>query len=85
VNVGGDDRPWRYRLDATISLVGGSADQTSTTSLFLSPRVGGNRQLAGSPSNEFNVVFALEQPFLDALWTLIQSPRDPGPPPAPSS
>ncbi len=85
VHVAGDDRPWRYRLDATISLVGGAADQTSTTTLFLSPRVGGNRQLAGSPSNEFNVVFALEQPFLDALWTLIQSPRDPGPPPAPSS
>ena len=85
VNVAGDDRPWRYRLDATISLVGGSTDQTSTTTLFLSPRVGGNRQLAGSPPNEFNVVFALEQPFLDALWTLIQSPRDPGPPPAPSS
>ncbi len=84
VNVAGDDRPWRYRLDATISLVGGAADQTSTTTLFLSPRVGGNRQLAGSPSNEFNVVFALEQPFLDALWSLIQSPRDPGPPPAPS-
>jgi hypothetical protein len=85
ITVAGEDRPWRYRLDATITLVGGAAEQTSTTTLFLSPRVGGSRQLAGSPPGEFNVIFAIEQPFLDALWTLIQSPRDPGPPPPPPS
>ncbi len=85
VTFAGDDRPWRYRLDATITLVGGAGEQSSTTTLYLSPRVGGSRQLAGSPPGEFNVVFEIEQPFLDALWTLIQSPRDPGPPPAPAT
>jgi len=78
VGLAGDERPWRYRLDATITLTGGAVEQTSTTSLFLSPRVGGDRQLAGSP--EFNAVFAIEQPLLDALWTITEAPRDPGPP-----
>jgi hypothetical protein len=78
VNVAGDERSWRYRLDATVTLTGGAGEQTSTTSLRLTERVGGNRQLAGSP--EFNVVFEIEQPFLDALWTFTEGPRDPGPP-----
>lgn len=82
VVVGGDERPWRFRLDATITLTGGAGEQTSTTSLFLSPRVGGDRQLAGSP--EFNAVFEIEQPLLDALWTFTEAPRDPGPPTADS-
>jgi hypothetical protein len=78
VNVAGDERRWRYRLDATVTLTGGAGEQTSTTSLRLTERVGGNRQLAGSP--EFNVVFEIEQPFLDALWTFTEGPRDPGAP-----
>jgi hypothetical protein len=82
VNVAGEERPWRYRLDATATLVGGAGEQTSVTTLFLTPRVGGDLQLAGSPANEYNAVFSLEQPLLDALWTLTESPRDPGPPPA---
>ncbi|MBS0630492.1 MAG: DUF4340 domain-containing protein [Verrucomicrobia bacterium] len=78
VNVAGEERPWQYKLEAAITLTGGAGDQTSTTTLYLTPRVGGTHQLAGSPANEFNVVFALEQPFLDALWTLTEGPRDPG-------
>lgn len=74
VAAGGEERPWRYRLDATITLTGGTGEQTSTTSLFLSPRVGGDRQLAGSP--EFNAVFEIEQPLLDALWTLTETPHE---------
>jgi hypothetical protein len=85
VVVGGDERPWRYRLEATVTLVGGAGEQTSTTTLMLTPRVGGDRQLAGSPANEFNAVFALEQPLLDALFTLTEAPRDPGPPPQPAA
>jgi hypothetical protein len=78
--VAGEDRPWKYRLDATISLPGGAGgEQTSTLTLFLSERVGGAQQYAGS--KELDVVFALDQPFLDALWRLLY-PRDPGPPPA---
>ena len=79
VNAAGEERPWQYRLDAAITLTGGAGEQTSTTTLYLSPRLGGDRQLAGSPAVEFNTVFAIEQPLLDALWTLTEGPRDPGP------
>ncbi len=82
VTVDGDVRPWKYQLDATITLVSGAAGpQTSTTTLFLTDRLGGTRQLAGSPSPEFGGVWELEQPFIDALWTLTYGARDPGPPP----
>lgn len=83
VNVGGEERAWRYRLEATITLTGGAGEQTSTTALLLTMRVGGDRQLAGSA--EFNAVFEIEQPFVDALWTLTEGPRDPGPPAAPQN
>lgn len=78
IDIAGEERPWRYRLDTTITLTGGSGEQATTTELFLSPRAGGDRQLAGS--NEFNAVFAIEQPLLDALWSLTEGPRDPGAP-----
>lgn len=82
VTVAGEDRPWRYQLDATVALPGGTgADQTSVMTLFFTDRVGGATQLAGS--KEFDTVFAIEQPLLDALWTLTYGPRDPGPPPEP--
>ncbi|HVU32437.1 MAG TPA: DUF4340 domain-containing protein [Opitutaceae bacterium] len=77
--VGGDERTWRYQLDTTIALPGGSgAEQTSTSTLFLTDRLGGNQQLAGS--KEFDAVFELEQPTLDALWSIAYGPHDPGPP-----
>ncbi|HEX2855808.1 MAG TPA: DUF4340 domain-containing protein [Opitutaceae bacterium] len=80
----GEDRAWRYELTATISLPGGAAGEQSTTStLLLTERGGGTQQLAGS--KEYNAVFELEQPFVDALWSLIYGPRDPGPPPAPAA
>ena len=82
VTVAGDERPWRYRLEATATLVGGAGEQTSVTTLFLTVRVGGDRQLAGSPATEYNAVFSIEQPLLDALWTLTESPHDPGSLPA---
>lgn len=82
VTVAGEERPWRFRLEATATLVGGAGEQTSVNTLFLSPRVGGDLQVAGSPANEFNAVFSIEQPLLDALWTFTEAPRDPGAPPA---
>lgn len=85
VPVAGEERPWHYRLEATATLVGGAGEQTSVTTLFLTGRVGGDQQLAGSPANEFNAVFFIEQPLLDALWTIIEAPRDPGPAPAPTT
>jgi hypothetical protein len=77
-NVAGEERPWKYQLEVAVTLVGGTGGaQTSLLTLFLGERNGGNTQRAGSP--EFNAVWELEQPFVDALWTLTYGPRDPGP------
>lgn len=79
VTVAGDDRPWSYQLEATVALPGGTAgEQTGTKTLLFTERVGGAQQLAGS--REFNAVFEIEQPLLDALWTFTSGPRDPAPP-----
>lgn len=83
VNAGGEERTWRYRLDLGLSEpTGAGGNQTSVKSLWLTERVGGAWQYAGSP--DFAAIFALEQPLIDALWTLTYEPRDPGtqPPPA---
>jgi hypothetical protein len=78
VKVDGEDRPWKYRLDAAISLPGGEGrEQTSVSSLWLSERLGGSLQLAGS--QEAGAVFAIDQPFVDALWTLTHASRPAGP------
>lgn len=79
-----DGKPtaWKYTLEATLALGGGA--QTGVTTLQVAERSGGGTQLAGS--KELGVVFAIEQPLLDALWTLTYGDRDPGapvlPPPA---
>jgi len=67
----GEVRPWKYRLDATVSLPNGAGgSQVNTMTLWLAERTGATEQLAGS--KEFGAVFAVEQPLLDALWTLTQ-------------
>jgi len=82
VTVAGEERPWKYRLDATIALPGGGgAAPSAVSTLWIADRTGGSEQLAGS--REFNAVFVLAQPLVDALWTLTYGARDPGPPPAP--
>lgn len=71
VFAAGEVRAWRYRLEATIALPGGAAGgQVSTMRLWFAERTGGSEQLAGS--KDFGTVFAVEQPLLDALWTLTQ-------------
>jgi hypothetical protein len=71
VFTAGEVRPWKYRLDATVSLPGGTgAGQVNTMTLWFAERAGGAEQLAGS--KELGAVFAIEQPLLDALWTLTQ-------------
>ena len=78
VFLAGEERAWKYRLDATVSLPGGAGgEQTSVSTLWLTERGGGAQQLAGV--KEADAVFEIEQPFLDALWALTY--RDPGPPP----
>jgi hypothetical protein len=79
----GEDRPWRYRLDATLALPGAAVGAPApVTSLLLSERFGGTQQLAGS--QEFNAVFELEQSAVDALWSLTYR-ADPGPALAPAA
>jgi len=71
VFAAGEVRPWRYRLDATVSLPGGpGAGQVNTVTLWLAERTGASEQLAGS--RDIGAVFTIEQPLLDALWTLTQ-------------
>lgn len=80
VIVAGEERPWRFRLEATVALpVAAGADQTSTISLLLSDRIGGAQQLAGS--KEIDAIFEIEQSLLDGIWSLTYGSRDPGPPP----
>jgi hypothetical protein len=74
----GEERPWRFQLDTSVVLPGpGGLEQTSTSTLFLTERLGGREQFAGS--QELNTVFALEQPLVDAFWSLAYGDRDPGP------
>jgi hypothetical protein len=82
IAVNGEDRPWRYRLDTTLSLVGGAAAQTTVSALYFSERVGGSIQYAGSP--DLSLVFEAEQSLLDAFFAVVYGPKDPGPttPPA---
>jgi hypothetical protein len=84
VEIAGEARPWKYSLEATLSLPGGTGVQTAPYTLFFTERTGGGTQLAGSP--EFNAVFEADQKLLDALFTLTFGPHDPGPAaPAPAA
>jgi hypothetical protein len=80
VRVAGAEQPWKYQLDVTVALGGGTVTQTKTYTLFFSDRLGGNTQLAGA--SDLDAVFEIEQPLLDALAKLTYGPHDPGPPPA---
>lgn len=65
VPVDGVEKPWAYRLEATLSPPG-----DGPLVLAIAERAGGGTQLAGS--ERLGLVFTLEQPVLDALWTLLQ-------------
>lgn len=74
--------PWAYRLEGTFLLPGGGrGDARIAHVLYLTARLGGTEQWGGAP--EFGSAFELEQPLIDALWTLTYGDRDPGPPPQP--
>ena len=51
----------------------------SALTLYLTERLSGSQQFAGIKA--LDTVFALEQPFVDALWSLAYGGRDPGPHP----
>jgi hypothetical protein len=78
VNVDGVDRSWRFQLETDIVAPGaGGIEQSTKKTLLLTERLGGNLQFAGS--KELDTVFSLEQPLVDALWSLAYGNRDPGP------
>ncbi|HEY9153586.1 MAG TPA: DUF4340 domain-containing protein, partial [Opitutaceae bacterium] len=79
VLVSGEERPWKYQLTTTLSLVGGNGNQTAVSILFFSDREGGSTQFVGAPDADFNVVFEAEQPLIDALFAITYGPHDPGP------
>jgi len=85
IAIVGEERPWRYRLDTTLSLVGGSGTQTNISALYFSDRSGGTTQYVGSP--DLGLIFEAEQPLLDAFFSVTYGSRDPGPtpPPAPAA
>jgi len=73
-------RPWKYRLDLNFAFPsGGNASTPNPTStLFLTERLGGNTQVAGTA--EFGGAdFEITQELLDALFTLTyRDKNDPG-------
>ena len=80
VTAAGDDRPWRFQLQATVAVPGSDgAEQSSVTTVLFTERTGGNQQFAGI--RELDTIFVPEQSLIDPLWTLTHGPRDPGPPP----
>ena len=64
VPVDGVEKPWAYLLEATLEPPG-----DGPVALTLAERAGGMTQLAGSA--RLDLVFTLEQPVLDALWSLL--------------
>lgn len=70
VLVDGVEKPWSYTLEATLD----PASSAGPLTLSLAERTGGMTQLMGSSS--LGLVFTVEQPVLDALWTILYAPRD---------
>ncbi len=72
-------RPWRYRIDYTISFNGSGTASGTPASLLLTERLGGTTQFAGT-ADFGGVVFLVTQQLLDALFPMTYSgPNDPGP------
>lgn len=76
----GGNPAWRYRIDVALTLAGGNA-QTVTSKLYLTERLGGTTQLAGT--EEFGgVTYEAPQELVDAIFALTYADKnDPGPPP----
>lgn len=76
-------QPWKYRLDVSFGVgVANSSANNSTYTLFLTERLGGNTQLAGT-AEAGGAVFKISQELVDALFALTYAaPHDPGLPAA---
>ncbi len=76
-------QPWKYRLDTTIILPGGTgaAQPPVVSTLYFTDRLGGTAQLAGT-ADFGGVVFETTQEVLDALFRLTYlEKQDPAAPP----
>lgn len=67
--------PWKYRLEADIHLPGGEEDRMQTRMFSFSDRIGGTTQIGGSPDAQ--VIFAINQKLIDALFELTFDPIPP--------
>ncbi len=63
------EHTWKYRLAIEVTLQTGAGEQVSTQELDLSERLGGTLTVAGSA--KLDALFELEQPLVDALWTIL--------------
>lgn len=62
---------WRYKIEVGVSLASGEKNapaKTETLNYYLTRRLGGTTQLAGSP--EQNCIFKIRQDFIDAMHAL---------------
>ena len=80
VVLAGEQRPWSYILEATITLAGGPDSQTTPYRLYLAEVTGGSTLVAGAP--DLGLVFEAKQDFVDAFTALVFDRHDPGPTPA---
>jgi hypothetical protein len=76
-----EERPWKWLVEATISLRGGVGQQDTVFRLYVDDYAGSPELLAGAP--DLDVVFEVGPEFIDAIAPLIFEREDPGPPPEP--
>ena len=62
--------PWLFQLSATIQLPGDETDRTETREYVFTDRLSGTVQVAGS--KQYNTIFEISQPLLDALYELTE-------------
>ena len=62
--------PWVFQLSATIQLPGDETDRTETREYVFTERLSGTVQVAGS--KQYNTIFEIPQPLLDALYELTE-------------
>ncbi len=62
--------PWLFQLSATIELPGDETDRTETREYVFTDRLSGTVQVAGS--KQYNTIFEIPQPLLDALYELTE-------------
>ena len=72
---GDKEFPWVYRLETEIHLPGGNEDRMQNRTFNFSERLGGITQIGGSP--DANIIFAINQKLIDALFELTFEPKPP--------